>query len=100
MMRLSWASEAIHDRGAIYDYIEADNPTAALALDNLFAEATMRLLSHPDLGRSGRVTGTRELVVHPNYIVIYDVVENEIRVLRVLHAAMQWPARKKDHVQS
>ena len=36
MMELFWTQEAIQDRDAIYDYIEADNPVAALALDELF----------------------------------------------------------------
>jgi plasmid stabilization system protein ParE len=59
MMELQWTPEAIQDREAIYDYTEADNPTAALALDELFAEKAGRLLDHPSLGRPGRVAGTR-----------------------------------------
>ena len=42
MMELFWTPEAIQDRSEIYDYIEADNPTAALALDELFAEKAGR----------------------------------------------------------
>ena len=59
---LYWTTEAIQDRHDIYDYIEADNPSAALELDELFAEKASRLLEHPGLGRPGRVSGTRELV--------------------------------------
>ena len=91
MMALFWTPEATQDRDEIYDYIEADNPTAALALDELFAEKARYLVDHPGLGRPGRVAGTRELVVHPNYILVYDVAGNRVRVLRVLHAARQWP---------
>lgn len=90
-MRLFWTPEALDDRRAIYDYIEADNPSAALVLDELFSEKTNRLIDHPDLGRLGRVAGTRELVAHQNYILIYDTVADLVRVLRVLHAARQWP---------
>ncbi|MCX8005573.1 MAG: type II toxin-antitoxin system RelE/ParE family toxin [Burkholderiaceae bacterium] len=53
-------------RAAIYDHIEADNPAAALAMDELLAENAARLLDHPRLGRPGRVAGTRELVAHQN----------------------------------
>ncbi|MES2260437.1 MAG: type II toxin-antitoxin system RelE/ParE family toxin [Pseudomonadota bacterium] len=90
-MELFWTPEAIQDREDIYDYIEADNPAAALALDELFAEKAGRLVDHPGLGKPGRVAGTRELVAHPNYILIYDTAGNLVRVLRVLHAARQWP---------
>lgn len=91
-MKLFWTPEAIDDRRSIYDYIEADNPNAALALDELFSEKANCLIDHPDLGRIGRVAGTRELVAHQNYILIYDTIaDGQVRILRVLHAARQWP---------
>ena len=91
-MKLYWTLEAIADRDAIFDYIEADNPAAAAALDELFSEKAERLTDHPKLGRPGRVEGTRELVVHENYILVYDIVGDLTRILRVLHAARQWPS--------
>ncbi len=95
MMELFWTPEATQDRDEIYDYIEADNPAAALALDELFAEKAGRLVDHPGLGRPGRVAGTRELVAHQNYILVYDVAGELVRVLRVLHAARQWPPGRR-----
>ena len=94
MMELFWTPEAIQDRDDIYEYIEADNPAAALALDELFAEKAGRLVDHPGLGKLGRAAGTRELVVHQNDILVYDTAGDLVRVLRVLrvlHAARQWP---------
>ncbi len=90
-MRLGWTPEALEDRRAIYDYIEADNPSAALDFDELLSEKAARLVDHPGLGRPGRVEGTRELVAHRNYILIYDVAGDLVRVLRVLHTARMWP---------
>ena len=90
-MRLVWTRPAKEDRKSIREYIAVDNPRAALALDELFAEKTAHLADHGDLGRPGRVAGTRELVAHPNYIVIYDTVGDVVRVLRILHAARLWP---------
>ena len=95
MTKLFWTPEAIQDRDDIYDYIEADNPAAALALDELLSEKSARLVDHPGQGRPGRVADTRELVAHRNYILVYDLAEDLVRVLRVLHAARQWPPVKR-----
>jgi len=92
MRELFWTPEAIQDRETIYDYIEVDNPAAALALDELFEEKAGRLVDHPNLGRPGRVARTRELVAHQNYVLVYDVTGDRVRILRVLHAAIQWPS--------
>ena len=94
-MDLVWTPEAIQDRDEIYDYIESDNPVAALALDELIAEKAGRLLDHPNLGRPGRIAGTRELVAHRNYILVYDLTGDLVRVLRVLHAARPWPPGRR-----
>jgi addiction module RelE/StbE family toxin len=91
MMELVWTQESIQDRDAIYDYIEADNPIAALALDELFQQRAGRLVDQPGMGRLGREAGPRELVDYKNYILVYDVTTDLVRVLRVLHAARQWP---------
>jgi toxin ParE1/3/4 len=90
-MGLFWTPDAIEDRDSIYDHIETDSPAAALDLDELFEEKASLLVEHPDLGRLGRITGTRELVVHRNYILIYDVTGDLVRVLNLVHAARQWP---------
>ena len=94
-MRIFWTPEALDDRRAIYDFIEADNPLAAVKLDEMFSEKVRNLLNHPDLGRVGRVAGTRELVVHKNYVIIYDKTVNSVRILRLLHSALQWPQAKQ-----
>ncbi|MCA1805669.1 MAG: type II toxin-antitoxin system RelE/ParE family toxin [Xanthomonadaceae bacterium] len=70
-------------------------PAAALALDELFSEKAGRFVDHPGIGRPGRVADIRELVAHQNYILVYDVAGERVRVLRVLHAARQWPPIQK-----
>ena len=91
MTALLWTPEAIDDREQIYSYIEADKPLAALALDELFDEQAALLRAHPHIGKPGRVTGTRELIVHKNYLLVYDLHEGTVRILRLLHVARQWP---------
>ncbi|MBB3612857.1 type II toxin-antitoxin system RelE/ParE family toxin [Rhizobium sp. BK602] len=90
-MKLAWTPEARADRHAIYSYIEADNAAAALTLDELFVKRSTQLAAYPLTGRPGRVSGTRELVVHRNYLLIYDLVDETVRIIRILHAAQQWP---------
>jgi len=92
-VKLVWTRPAHADRKKIREYIAQHAPAAALALDELFSEKAGLLLDHPGLGRTGRVPGTRELVAHRNYILIYDTAGDVVRVLRVLHAARQWPPR-------
>lgn len=96
-MNLFWTGRARFNRKVIREYIEQENPAAALALDELFAEKAGRLADHPEIGRVGRVASTREFVVHRNYILIYDVVGDQVRVLRVLHAARKWPPEQMEH---
>ncbi len=91
MTRLFWTPEAVKDRDDIYDYIEGDNPAAALSLDELFSDKAKYLIDHPGLGRQGRIPETRELVAHRNYILVYDIAGDSVRILRVIHAALQWP---------
>ena len=90
-MRLVWTRPAREDRKEIREYIATDSLVAALSLDAVFSDKSKHLIDHPGLGRPGRVPGTRELVLHRNYILIYDVAGDAIRVLRVLHVARQWP---------
>jgi addiction module RelE/StbE family toxin len=92
-VKLVWARPAHADRKKIREYIAQHAPAAALALDELFSEKAGLLLDHPDLGRTGRVPGTRELVAHRNYTLVYDTAGDVVRVLRVLHAAREWPPR-------
>ena len=90
-MRLEWTHVAQADRDGIYGYIEADNPRAAIALDERFLNVATRLTRFPRLGRPGRVEGTHEFVVHKHYVIVYEIGEETVRILRVLHTSRLWP---------
>ena len=79
------------DRRAIFDYIETRDVRAALELDKLFSTKATKLTTVPQLGKPGRVPGTRELVAHKRYVLVYEVAGDQIQVLRVLHTARKWP---------
>lgn len=91
MPELEWKEPAVADLMAIVDYISDDNPDAALALMDEIQGKVAQLPAHPKRCRPGRVDGTRELVVRPNYIVVYAETAAAVTVLRVLHAAQMWP---------
>jgi toxin ParE1/3/4 len=91
VLNLEWKATAIADLLAIVDYISDDNPDAAQALKDEIEAKTSRLPDNPQLYRVGRVDDTREMVVRPNYIVIYEENTIAVTILRVLHAAQQWP---------
>jgi addiction module RelE/StbE family toxin len=86
-----WTPDAVQDRADIWDYIAADNPGAAVRMDELFSNAAARLASHPKLGRPGKIPGTRELIPHASYRLVYEIDEEKVWVLALVHTARQWP---------
>jgi toxin ParE1/3/4 len=88
---LKWLKLALSDLLEIVDYISDDNPNAAQRLKDDIEAKVSRLVDFPKMGRSGRVKGTKELIVFANYIVVYREKDSTIQILRVLHAAQQWP---------
>ena len=91
MQTVRWSDEAATDLVEIIDYIEQHNPIAAQGLHAAIVQSAENLPLMPYLFRPGRVPGTREHVVHPNYIVVYQVGDDVIDILRVLHSRQQYP---------
>ena len=86
-------------RFAQLDYIAADNPAAAIQLDQRIEQQIDRLANHPRMGRVGRVKGTREMIIaRTPFIAIYRIKANRIEILCILHGAQQWPqpAKRRD----
>lgn len=92
-MKIIWRPMAESDRENIFDYIAQDNPLAALELDEEFKARAESAARNPKLYRTGRMSGTREIVVRPNYVMVYHIEDesNTVVVLRILHSAQQWP---------
>lgn len=99
-MRLEWSAFALADRTAIFDYIEADSPKAAIAVDGRIREQVQTLARFPESGRQGRVEGTRELVISRTpYIAAYRIAGKTVRILRILHGAQRWPEEMPEESQ-
>lgn len=93
-MKLEWTRLALEDRNNIFDYIEQDNALAAVAVDDRISK---QVISFPESGRIGRITGTRVLVISSTpYIAAYCTSEGTVRILRVLHGAQLWPEKLQD----
>ena len=91
MQTVRWSEEATTDLVEIIDYIDQRNPNAAQDLYSAIVQSAQSLPLMPYLFRLGRVPGTREHVVHPNYIVVYQVGDDVIEILRILHSRQQYP---------
>jgi len=91
-MIIKWLDDAINDLQALRQYIAQDKPSAASRVAKRILGTVNLLPDQPSIGRPGRVSGTRELII-PGlpYLIPYRVKTNIIEILRVLHAAMQWP---------
>lgn len=90
-MKVIWTPEAEQDRDEVWTYIATDNPRAAARMDELFSNAAARLADHPKLGRTGKISGTRELVVHESYRLVYEIDGEIVWILTLVHTAQQWP---------
>ena len=94
-MMIRWSPQAINDLAALRAYIAEDDPAAAQRVVLHVVSSIEQLVAkHPHMGRAGRVSGTRELVVpRTPYIVPYRIRNNRLQVLRVYHGARKWPER-------
>ncbi len=90
-MKLVWTSRAKNDLREIVSYIWTDNPTAARKIGKRIETAAGYLGSHPLSGRPGAISGTRETVPHPSYRLVYQVTEETVFILRIVHTSRQWP---------
>lgn len=90
MHSLVWKKQARNDLVKIVEYIAEDNPDAAEKLADGIEAKAEKLRKHPNLFRVGRKPGTREVVAHENYLVVYRVQGKTVEILRVKHVAQQW----------
>lgn len=94
MHALHWKKQAINDLIKIGQKIAKDSPANAGKMVDLIEDKVRPLAAHPNIGRAGRKRGTRELVAHASYVVIYRVLSAKVEILRVKHTAQQWPTGK------
>jgi toxin ParE1/3/4 len=94
-MIVVWSPATIADLTQLRVYIAEDDPAAAQRVALHIAHNVETLLpTNPQIGRPGRVPGTRELAIPKTpFIVPYRIIDGTVEVLRVYHGARRWPER-------
>jgi toxin ParE1/3/4 len=91
-VKLDWSELARSDLLASFHYIANDSVAAGAKVYAAIEAKAEQLIDFPEIGRAGRVEGTRELVVTGlPYIIAYAIQGDTVFILRVLHGAQQWP---------
>jgi toxin ParE1/3/4 len=94
-MNIGWSREGLDELASLRAYLAEDDPAAARRIVLHIIQSVERSLpDNPQIGRAGRVPGTRELVIaRTPYIVPYRFQRATIQILRVYHGARRWPDR-------
>lgn len=93
-MKVLWSPRAIRHLAALREYIGSDSDRAAALVAERILNAVDLLQTQTEMGRPGRVLGTRELVVSGTpYIIPYRVRRGRIELLAIFHGRQRWPAK-------
>lgn len=91
-MRVRCTTTAADDLAHIVEYIGKDNPAAARRVAQTIYLSIARSGRFPQSGRIGLAEDTRELVCVPwPYVAVYEIIHGAVQVLRIRHAAQDWP---------
>jgi toxin ParE1/3/4 len=91
-VRVRWTRAARKDIDTAYEYVAVDSASAASQFIERIKQAAEVLIRHPMAGRTGRIPGTRELIVAGTpWIIPYRIRRGFVDVLAVIHGARKWP---------
>lgn len=93
-MQVKWLRRALENLDGEAARMAMDSPRVAAELVLRMRDSAAMLADHSNMGRPGRISGTRELVVTRfPYILPYRVRGASVEVLRVFHTARRWSKR-------
>jgi len=93
-MKAVWSRRAVRHLAALRQYIARDNPAAAREVAERILGAVELLRSQPHMGRTGRVLGTRELVIPGTpFLIPYRVRGERLEIIAVFHGRQKWPEK-------
>jgi len=90
---IEWTEQATRQLDQARDYMALSNSEdVADRIATQIVTTVQQLTTFPMLGRSGRVQGTRELVIsNTPFIAAYALDHHVIVILAIYHGAQQWP---------
>ncbi|OWQ88390.1 hypothetical protein CDN99_16140 [Roseateles aquatilis] len=89
---LEWSPRALAVYDRFIDELSTANPIAAEEFNDEVFERLSMVLTFPNLYReSSRVAGVREMVVRPNYFIVYRLTRTKVRILNFEHTRRNWP---------
>jgi toxin ParE1/3/4 len=93
-MKVIWSRRAIQHLAALRDFIALDSEqNAALVADRILTSVAL-LAKHPEMGRPGRIVGTRELVIpRTPFVIPYRVRNQQLELIAVFHGRQKWPSK-------
>jgi toxin ParE1/3/4 len=93
-VKIVWSHRAIRHLAAIREYIAQEDARAAGRIARRILETVELAATQPHIGRPGRITGTRELVIPGTpYVIPYRVSRDRFEIIGVLHGRQEWPER-------
>ncbi len=91
-MKEIWSPKALLQLEGLWDFIADDSKAAADSVVERILLSVDLLKTQPEMGRSGRVAGTRELVIpRTPYFIVYRVKRGGLELIALLHGSQRWP---------
>jgi toxin ParE1/3/4 len=93
-MKVVWSSRAVRHLTALRKYIAKDSERSAAGVAKRILDAVDIVKTQPEMGRPGRVLGTRELVIPGTpYVIPYRIRRERLELIAVFHGRQKWPAK-------
>ena len=93
-MKVVWSRRAIRHLVDLREYIEKDSEQNTALVAKRILKAVDLLENHPEMGRAGRLVGTRELVVpETSYIIPYRIRRDRLELIAVFRGRQKWPVK-------
>jgi toxin ParE1/3/4 len=93
-MKVIWSPRAVRHLISLREFIATESEQSAALVAHRILDAIDLLKTQPEMGRAGRVVGTRELVVPDTpYVIPYRVKRNRLEVIAIFHGRQKWPTK-------